>query len=222
MEVALSRTKLMSVCAVPVGDVGKLPLHGKRVGEATKLADGICSEYARSRPGGGRRRRRGNSSTTSTTSTCRPVATSTALREVSPRRSTTRSRSGDCGVETRQPRDEPRPRTEPLCGTVSDGAELAGGGPSGGAGPGDDPGEDTSLNGTWGLTSPGGAGLSSSGVPPEVPGALLAGVDPAGASPRSRLVASHLFSRSSIADRSPTASPTARSGESESAEWLEV
>ena len=82
-------------CAVPVGDVEKLSLHGKRVGEVTKLADGLCSGYARRRPGGCRRRR-GSSSTTSTTSTCRPVATSTALRDASPRRSTTRSRPGDC------------------------------------------------------------------------------------------------------------------------------
>ena len=32
--------------AVPVGNVGKLPLRGKRVGEATKLADGLGSGYA--------------------------------------------------------------------------------------------------------------------------------------------------------------------------------
>ena len=169
------------------------------------------------------RRRRGTSSTTSTTSTCRPAATSTALRDASPRRSTTWSRPGDCrrrrgtSFTTR-----PRPRTEPPCGAVPDRAEPAGDEASGGAGPGDDPGEDALLAGTGGLIPSGGPGLSSSGVPPEVSGASLAGVDAAGSSPRSRLLVSQICSRSSIADRSPTASPTARSGESESAEWLEV
>ena len=122
------------------------------------------------------------------------------------------------GAGPRSPRDEPRPRTEPPCGAVPDGAEPAGGEPSGGAGPGDDPGKDASLTGTEGLTPPGGAELLSSGVPPEVPGASLAGVDPTSASPRSRLVVSQRVSRSSIADRSPTASPIAHSGESKSAE----
>ena len=65
---------------------------------------------------------------------------------------------------------EPRPAgTRVRCaadGAVPGGAEPAGDKPSGGAGPGDDPGEDASLTGTRGLTPPGGAGLSSSGVPP--------------------------------------------------------
>ena len=131
------------------------------------------------------------------------------------------------GAEARPPRDEPHPRTEPPCGAVLDGAEPAGDEPSGGAGPGDDPGEDdpgedASLTGTRRLTPPGVAELSSSGVPSEVPGASLAGVDPAGARPRSRLVVSQIGLRSSMADGSPTAFPTARSGEGESAEWLEV
>ena len=111
------------------------------------------------------------------------------------------------GEEPRPPRDEPRPRTEPSCGAVPDGAEPAGDEPSGGAGPGDDPGEDAPLTGTWGLTPPGGAGLSSSGVSPEVPGASLAGVDPAGASPRSRLVVSQIVLRSSNCRRIPNGIP---------------
>ena len=126
------------------------------------------------------------------------------------------------GAEPRPPRDEPRPRTQPPCGAVPDGAEPAGDEPGRDARPGDDTGEDASLTGTGGLTPPGGAGLSSSGVPPEVPGASLAGVDPASANPRPRLVVSQICSRSSIADRFPTTSPTAHSGESESAELLEV
>ena len=210
-------------CAVPVGDVGKHTLHGKRVGEATSslmvFAVGtleanlvVAGVDVEPRPP---RVPRPRADPLPSLSRCvKPL-------HADPPRHEDLVTAG-VGAGLRPPRDKPRPRTEPSCGAVPDKAEPAGDEPRGGARPGDDPEEDAPLTGTEGLTPSGGAGLSSSGVPQEVPGAWLAGVDPAGASPRSRLVISQTCSKRSIADGSPKASPTARSGETESTELLEV
>ena len=93
------------------------------------------------------------------------------------------------GAEPRPPQDKPRPRTKPPCGAVPDRTEPADDKPSGGAGPGDDPEEDASLTATGGVTdSPRWGRAIFLGRTTRSSRRLLAGVDSAGASPRSRLV----------------------------------